>query len=141
MSNPETQKALKIFSQTLLSKKGGEAVVLAVKDVPKDMGFYEALAGAGETLEVIKRRIEIGKSEGVRFRPVIRASRNVALRNREFSRGRKCDLIILGFPKGNIDYQKSVFSTYPQALAYRFIDPNLPKSILNSLIPKGSAFT
>ena len=71
MSNPETQKALLMFSSTLLAKKGGETVVLAVKDVPKGMDFYEALSGADETLEVIKRSIQIGEKEGVHFRPVI----------------------------------------------------------------------
>jgi len=74
------------------------------------MGFYEALSGADETLEVIKRSIELGKSQGVNFRPVIRASRNVASGIVNSAEEEKCDLIIMGFPKENIDYKETVFT-------------------------------
>ena len=110
MSNPETQKALLMFSNTLLAKKGGEIVVLAVKDTPEEMDFYEALKGAEETLEVIKRGIELAKIQGIKFRPVIRASRNVASGIVNSAEEEKCDIIVMGFPKDTVDYEDSIFT-------------------------------
>jgi len=49
MSNPETQKSLLMLSNTLMSKQGGNIIVLAVKDVPKGKDFYDALSGAHES--------------------------------------------------------------------------------------------
>ncbi|NOX86394.1 MAG: amino acid permease [Chlorobi bacterium] len=110
MSNPETQKALLTFSHTLLSKKGGEVVVLAIKDVPEKMDFYEALSEAEETLEVIKRSIEIAKKQKIRVKPIIRASRKVSLGIVNVAREENSDLVIMGFPKQVTDYKTTIFN-------------------------------
>jgi len=99
MSNPETQKNLLMFSDTLLSKKGGEVVVLAIKNVPTDMDFYEALSEAGETLEVIKRSVELAKDKNILIKPILRASRDVAKGIINAADEENSNLIIMGFPK------------------------------------------
>ena len=97
MANPETQQALFTVSNALLSKKGGEIVVLSVKDVPEHIDFYEALSDAGETLEVIKRSMEHAEEKNTRISPVVRASRNVATGIIEAAEEAKSDLIIMGY--------------------------------------------
>ncbi len=99
MSNPETQRNLLMFSDTLLSKKGGEVVVLAIKDVPSNMDFYEALSEAGETLEVIKKSVVLAKDKNISITPILRASRDVAKGIINAAEEEKSNLIIMGFPK------------------------------------------
>jgi hypothetical protein len=108
-SSPKTQKALLVLSNTLMKKKGGEIVVLAVKDVPENMDFYEALADAKDSLDVIKRSVELGKKENIHFRPVIRASRNIALGIVHSAAEESCELIVLGFPYNAKDIESTIF--------------------------------
>ncbi len=103
MSNPETQKSLLMFSDTLLAKKGGEVVVLAIKNVPSDIDFYDALSEAGETLEVIKRSVEVARDKNIKIQPVVRASREVAMGIIDAAEELKSHLIIMGFPKPQLD--------------------------------------
>jgi hypothetical protein len=109
MSNPETQKALLMLSDLLISKKGGEIVVLAVKDVPENMDFNEALSGAEDTLEVIKKGMEVGKQHNINFKPIIRASRNIALGIVHTAEEEGCNLIIIGFPGMTSSLKDSIF--------------------------------
>jgi APA family basic amino acid/polyamine antiporter len=99
MANPETQRNLLMFSDTLLSKKGGEVVVLAIKDVPTNKDFYEALSEAGETLDIIKRSVELAKDKNILIKPIIRASRDVSKGIINAAEEEKSNLIIMGFPK------------------------------------------
>ncbi len=99
VSNPNSQKALLMLSHTLLAKKGGEIVVLAIKDVPGKVDFYEALAGADKTLDVIKRSIELAKKQNIKIKPVIRASRTISQGIINVAEEENSDLIIMGFPK------------------------------------------
>jgi len=108
VSNPNTQKALLMISHTLLAKKGGEVVVLAIKNVPSEMDFYEALAGADKTLEIIKRSIDLAKSKNIKIKPIIRASRTISEGIVNVAAEETCDLIIMGFPKLKNDGQPSV---------------------------------
>ncbi len=108
MSNPETQKKLLMFSDTLLEKRGGEVVVLAIKNVPAGMNFYEALSDAGETLEVIKRSIELAKDKNIKVKPIIRASHNVARGIVNVAEEEKSQLIIMGFPAPELDGKPGV---------------------------------
>jgi len=110
MSNPETQRALLMFSNTLLAKKGGEIVVLAIKDVPEKMNFYEALSEAGDTLEVIKRSIEIAKKQKIRIKPIIRASHKIPQGIVNVAKEEGSDLIVMGFPKESNNYKDSIFN-------------------------------
>ena len=103
MSNPETQKSLLMFSDTLLAKKGGEVVVLAIKNVPSNIDFYEALSEAGETLEIIKRSVTMAKDKNIKIQPVVRASRDVAMGIIDAAEELKSHLIIMGFPKPQLD--------------------------------------
>ncbi len=108
MSNPETQKALLMFSDTLLAKKGGEVVVLAIKNVPMTMNFYEALSDAKDTLEVIKRSVELAKDKGIKISPIIRASHSIAKGIVTVAEEEKSHLIIMGFPKPELDGKPGV---------------------------------
>jgi amino acid transporter/nucleotide-binding universal stress UspA family protein len=110
VSNPETQNALMTFSHTLLSKKGGEIVVLAIKDTPEQMNFYEALSEAEETLAVIKRSIEIAREMNIQIKPIIRASRKISSGIINVAKEESSDLIIMGFPKDMKDVDNSVFN-------------------------------
>ena len=110
MSNPETQKALLMFSNTLMAKKGGEIVVLAVKDVSEKKDFYEALSDAQDSLDVIQKSIELGKKDNIRFKPVIRASHNIAQGIVHVADEEKCDLILIGFPRKPVDYKSTIFT-------------------------------
>ncbi len=119
MSNPETQKALLNLSHTLLAKKGGEIVVLAIKDVPPKMNFYEALDEAGETLDVIKRSIELAKKLNIKIKPIIRASRKISRGIVTVAQEENSDLIIMGFAKHGKDEKPSILS---QVLRYSYTD-------------------
>jgi amino acid transporter len=110
MANPETQKALLLFSRALLSKMGGEIVVSAIKNVPQETDFYDALAEAGETLAVIKRSVELARSENIRIKPVLRASYDVARGIIDVGEEEKCDLIVMGFPKPQEDGKPGILS-------------------------------
>jgi len=103
MSNPETQKKLLMFSDTLLEKRGGEVVVLAIKNVPSGMNFYEALSDATETLEVIKRSIELAKDKNIKVKPILRASHDVATGIVNVAEEEKSQLIVMGFPGPELD--------------------------------------
>lgn len=121
VSNPNTQKALLMISNTLLAKKGGEVVVLAIKNVPSEMNFYEALTGAEETLEIIKRSIDLAKNQNIKIKPIIRASHTISKGIVTVASEEKCDLTIMGFPKLKNDGQPSVTdavlrSTYTDTL-------------------------
>ena len=119
VSNPETQRALLMLAHTLLAKKGGEIVVLAVKDVPADMNFYEALSEAGKTLEVIKHSVEVAKKLNISIKPIIRASHKVSTGIVYAGQEENCDLIIMGFPKKLVDDTPSILS---QVLRNAFTD-------------------
>ncbi|NPA35235.1 MAG: amino acid permease [Chlorobi bacterium] len=110
VSNPETQKALLRFSHMLMSKKGGNIIVLAIKDVPPEKDLYEALSDDKETINIIKRSIELGKQNNISFKPVIRVSRNIALGIVHAAEDENCDLIIMGFPKKAEHYSDSIFT-------------------------------
>ncbi len=110
VSNPETQSALMMFSNTLLAKKGGEIVVLAIKDTPKDMDFYEALSDAEETLEVIKRSVEFAKKQNIQIKPIIRASRKISSGIINVAQEISSDLIVMGFPAHDKDIESSIFA-------------------------------
>ncbi len=99
VSNPNTQKALLMLSNTLLSKKGGEIVVLAIKNVPAEMDFYDALAGADETLGVIKKSIEEAKDQDIKITPIIRASHTISKGIVNVAEEENSDLVIMGFPR------------------------------------------
>jgi len=109
VANPVTQKKLLLLSSILMAKKGGEIVVLAVKDVPKEMDFYEALSGAEDTLEVIKQSVEFGKENNINLKPIIRASRNIPLGIVNSAKEEKCDLLIIGFPQHTKEYKGTIF--------------------------------
>jgi APA family basic amino acid/polyamine antiporter len=119
MSNPVTQNALLMLSNTLLAKKGGEIVVLAVKDVPSDMNFYTALKGADETLEVIKRSIDLAKNLNISIKPIIRASHKVSKGIVNVAQEENTDLIIMGFQKKPVGDKSSILS---QVLSNTFTD-------------------
>ncbi len=110
MANPETQRALLLLSHVLMAKKGGEIVVLAVKEVSKNVDFYTALSESTETIEIIKKSVELGKQNNINLKPVIRASRNVAMGIVHVAEEEKCDLIVIGFPRERTDYKDSVFN-------------------------------
>ena len=99
VSNPQTQNALLMLSNTLLSKKGGEIIVLAIKNVPTDVDFYEALKESSETLDVIKRSIQLAKTLKVKIKPIIRASHKVFSGIVNVAQEENSDLIIMGFPE------------------------------------------
>ncbi len=110
MSNPETQRALLMLSNTLMSKRGGDIIVLAVKDVPEGNDFYEALSGAKESLEVIKRGVELAKANNIKMTPIIRASRNVAKGIVQAGESENSNLIIMGFPRRKTPGNPSILS-------------------------------
>ncbi len=110
VSNPETQKALLMLSNRLMAKQGGEIIVLAVKDVPEDVDFYQALSGAEKTLEIIKRSVEVARENNIRIKPVIRAARNVPKGIVQAGESENSDLIIMGFPKKKTPGQPSILS-------------------------------
>jgi amino acid transporter/nucleotide-binding universal stress UspA family protein len=97
MSNPQTQQAIFAVSNALLSKKGGEIVVLSIKDTRSDQNFYEALSDADDTMDVIKRSIEMAKADNTSIRPVIRAARSIATGIIQAAEEEHSDLIITGY--------------------------------------------
>ncbi len=99
MSNPETQEALLMLSNTLMAKQGGDIIVLAVKDVEEGVDFYEALSEDKKALEVLERGVELAKENNIKIRPVIRASYDVAKGIVQAGESENSDLIIMGFPK------------------------------------------
>jgi len=103
MSNPENQKNLLMFSDTLMAKKGGDVIVLAIKNVPEQMDFYEALSDSKETLEIIKRSVEVAKDKNIKIKPILRASRDVAKGIINAAYKEKAQLVIMGFPKPELD--------------------------------------
>jgi len=125
VSNPETQSALMMFSNTLLAKKGGEVTVLAIKNTPEQIDFYEALSDAGETLEVIKRSIEIAKKQNIQIRPIIRASRKISSGIINVAQEIGSDLIVMGFPKHSKDVNTSVFAQILKSSHTDFLVLNL----------------
>ncbi len=128
LSNPETQNALLMFSSTLMAKKGGEIVVLAVKDVPSEMNFYEALKEAGKTLEVIERSVEMAKELNIKIKPIIRASHKVSTGIINVAHEENSNLIIMGFPKKHNQDNPSILY---QVLRNTFTD----MLVLNLKIP------
>ncbi len=110
MSNPETQKSLLMLSNTLMAKQGGDIIVLAVKDVPKGKDFYEALSGAHESLEVIKRGVELAKLNNIKMTPIIRAAHNVAKGIVQAGESENSNLIIMGFPRRKTPGKPSILS-------------------------------
>ncbi len=110
MSNPETQKSLLMLSNTLMAKRGGNIIVLAVKDVPKGKDFYEALSGANESLEVIKRGVELAKLSNIKMTPIIRAAHNVARGIVQAGESENSNLIIMGFPRRKTPGKPSILS-------------------------------
>lgn len=125
VSNPETQTALMMFSNTLLAKKGGEIVVLAIKDTPGEMNFYEALSDAEETLAVIKRSIEFARKLNIQIKPIIRASRKISSGIINVAKEESSDLIIMGFPKHYKDIRTSVFAQVLKSSDTDFLVLNL----------------
>ncbi len=111
VSNPNTQRALLMLSNTLLSKKGGEIVVLAIKNVPAQVDFYDALSGADETLEVIKRNIDEAKKQNIKIIPVIRASHTISQGIVHVAEEENSDLVIMGFPRLQKNDEPSVTET------------------------------
>ena len=103
MSNPENQKNLLMFSDTLMAKKGGDVIVLAIKNVPEQMDFYEALSDSKETLDIIKRSVEVAKDKNIKIKPILRASRDVAKGIINAAYKEKAQLVIMGFPKPELD--------------------------------------
>lgn len=110
MSNPDTQEALLTLSNTLMAKKGGEIVVLAIKNTPSEMNFYEALSDAGPTLEVINRGIKLAQEFKINVKPIIRASREIHTGIVNVAQEENSDLIILGFPPPPKDDQPTIAS-------------------------------
>jgi amino acid transporter/nucleotide-binding universal stress UspA family protein len=125
LSNPETQNALMMFSNTLLAKKGGEIVVLAIKDTPAQMNFYEALSDAEETLAVIKRSIEMAREMNIKIKPIIRASRKVSSGIINVGIEESSDLIVMGFPKHTKDIDTSIFAQVLKSSHTDFLVLNL----------------
>jgi len=110
LSNPETQKNLLMFSDTLMAKKGGDVIVLAIKNVPTNVNFYEALSDAEETLKVIKRSVELAKEKNINITPIIRASRDVYKGIVNVAEEEKSNLIIMGFPKPELDGKPGILN-------------------------------
>jgi APA family basic amino acid/polyamine antiporter len=110
MSNPQTQEALLMLSNRLMARQGGEIIVLAVKDVPEDVDFYEALSGAEKTLEVIKRSVELARENKIKIKPIIRAARSVPKGIVQAGESENSDLIIMGFPKKFTPGKPSILS-------------------------------
>lgn len=104
MSNPQTQEALLMLSNTLLAKKGGEIIVLAVKDVPSDEGFYEALQESQETLNVIKRSVKMAEGLNIKIKPIIRASRKISKGIVNVAEEENSELLVMGFPLQQIEH-------------------------------------
>ncbi|MBN2638004.1 MAG: amino acid permease [Bacteroidales bacterium] len=135
MSNPDTQRALLTLSNTLMAKKGGEIVVLAIKNTPSEMNFYDALTEAGPSLDVIKRGITLAKDFNINVKPIIRASRETYAGIVNVAQEEKSDLIILGFPPVPKDDQPSIASQVIAAAANDILILNL-KHELESFKPK-----
>ena len=93
-----------------MAKQGGEIIVLAVKDVPEGVDFYEALSGAEKSLEVIKRSVELAQQNNIKIKPVIRAARSVPKGIVQAGESENSDLIIMGFPKRQIPGKPSILS-------------------------------
>lgn len=118
MSNPKTQEALLMLSNTLLANKGGEIIVLAVKDVPSDAGFYEALQESEETLNVIKRSVKMAEGLNIKIKPIIRASRKISRGIVNVAEEENSQLIVMGFP-AQLSEQPSFLS---QVIASTYTD-------------------
>ncbi len=129
MSNPETQKALLMLSNTLMAKQGGNIIVLAVKDVPKGKDFYEALSGAHESLEVIKRGMELAKLNNIKMTPVIRAAHNVARGIVQAGESENSNLIIMGFPRRKTPGKPSILSQVMKMSVTDIVVLNLKTSV------------
>jgi len=135
MSNPETQKALLLLSNVLMAKRGGEIVVLAVKDVPDDMDFYQALSGAKEALDIIKKSMQLGKQININLKPVIRASRNIPMGIIHAAHDENCHLIVMGFPHHDKNYNNTVLDHVLKSSHIDLVVLNLKEDI-ESFNPK-----
>ncbi len=110
MSNPETQNALLMLSNRLMSKQGGNIIVLAVKDVPEGVDFYKALSGAKESLEIIKRSVKLAQDNKIKIIPIIRASRDISKGIVHAGESENSDLIVMGFPRTKKPGSTSILS-------------------------------
>ena len=131
MSNPETQKALLMLSNTLMARQGGKIIVLAVKDVPEGKDFYEALSGAKESLEVIKRGVELAKQNNIKMTPIIRAAHNVARGIVQAGESENSNLIIMGFPRRKVPGKPSILSQVMKMSITDIVVMNLKTSVGN----------
>lgn len=135
MSNPDTQNALLTLSNTLMARKGGEIVVLAIKNTPSEMNFYDALSDAGPTLDVIKRGITLAGEFNISVKPIIRASRDVHSGIVNVAQEENSDLIIMGFPPPPAEGASTVVSQVVQAAANDLLILNM-KQRLDQFKPK-----
>ncbi len=97
MANPTTQQAIFGISNALLQKESGEIVVLSVVLAPNQTDFYEALANADSSLDVMERSAQLAELSKVPIRPVIRAARDLAKGIVHAAEEEKCNLIIMGY--------------------------------------------
>ncbi|UBM63290.1 amino acid permease [Candidatus Sulfidibacterium hydrothermale] len=131
MSNPKTQEALLMLSNRLMARQGGEIIVLAVKDVPEGVDFYEALSEAEKSLEVIKRSVKLAEKNKIKIKPIIRAARSVPKGIVQAGESENSDLIIMGFPKKFTPGKPSILSQVMRLSVTDMVVVNLKTSTEN----------
>ncbi len=97
VANPQTQRAILSIANALLSKEGGEVVVLSVITTPEQMDFYSALSNADLSLELMQQSSEIAKLSDVPIKPVIRASRSIPKGIVHAAEEEGCNLTVMGY--------------------------------------------
>jgi nucleotide-binding universal stress UspA family protein len=97
MANPETQQALMIISESLISDRGGEIVALTVEQVPDQIDFHSAMSEVTSPLEILERTTESSVSSRVKVRPVLRLSRSLSKGIIHAAEAEDCGLIVMGY--------------------------------------------
>ena len=97
VANPQTQQAILSIANALLSKEGGEVVVLSVVTTPEQMDFYSALSNADFSLDLMQQSSEIAKTSNVPIKPVIRASRSISKGIVHAAEEEGCNLTVMGY--------------------------------------------
>jgi len=97
MANPKTQTALFSVAEALLSKHGGEVVVLNVVEAPRQIDFQAALEEAEDALRTLERITPLQKGGQVKIRPVLRVSRSLAKGIVHAAEEERCRLIVMGY--------------------------------------------
>jgi nucleotide-binding universal stress UspA family protein len=97
VANPQTQRAILSIANAMLSKEGGEVVVLSVITTPEQMDFYSAFNHADSSLDLMQQSSEIARLADVPIKPVIRASRSVPKGIVHAAEEEGCNLTVMGY--------------------------------------------